>query len=66
MCSFVELLEDFDVKAVIGRGSFGKVYAAIEMKSGQMCAIKAISKTLLLDKDCVQSTMLEKEILIKN
>ena len=64
--SHVDLLQDFEILAIIGKGSFGKIYAAREKKSDRLCAIKSISKELLLDKDCIESTMLEKDILIKN
>ena len=42
------------------------MYAAIEKSTGKTCAIKSISKNLLLDKGCIESALLEKEILLKN
>ena len=66
MPSYVDLMQDFDIQAIIGKGSFGKVYAAIKKKTGKICAIKSISKNLLLDRDCIESALLEKEILLNN
>ena len=54
------------MKAIIGRGSFGKVFAAVEKQTGNVFAVKAISKDLLLDRNCIESTLLEKEILLEN
>ena len=42
-------LQDFEVKAIIGKGSFGKVFAVVEKQTGKVFAMKAISKDLLLD-----------------
>ena len=59
-------LQDFEVKAIIGKGSFGKVFAVVEKQTGKVFAMKAISKDLLLDQNCIESTLLEKEILLEN
>mmetsp|Transcript_669 Transcript_669/g.1044 ORF Transcript_669/g.1044 Transcript_669/m.1044 type:complete len:109 (-) Transcript_669:3042-3368(-) len=58
-------LEDFQKKALLGKGTFGKVFLA-EMRgdnSGNQWAIKAIRKDVLLDYKQVQNTKLEKDIL---
>ena len=58
-------LEDFQKKALIGKGTFGKVFLA-ELAgdtSGKQYAIKAIRKDVLLDFKQVQNTRLEKDIL---
>ena len=59
-----ESISDFEVKSVLGRGTFGKVFL-VQKKDGAVFAMKAMSKETLLEKDCVQSTLLEKEILLK-
>ena len=57
--------EDFKKKALLGKGTFGKVFLAeIEGDtSGKQWAIKAIRKDVLLDFKQVQNTKLEKDIL---
>lgn len=35
-------LEDYQITEEIGQGSFGKVYAAMNLKTGERCAIKKI------------------------
>ena len=59
-----ESISDFEIKAVIGKGTFGKVFL-VQKTDGGVFAMKAMSKETLLEKDCVQSTLLEKEILLK-
>lgn len=56
-------LEDFVLKTVLGRGTFGKVYLAELRQTGQLYAIKSIRKDVLLEFDQVKNTKLEKDIL---
>ena len=63
-CEQSEELLRYEVKALIGQGTFGKVYAAIEARSGTLTAIKAISKDQVLTSGCLESTLLEKKILL--
>lgn len=58
-------LEDFQKKALLGKGTFGKVFLATLQgdNSGKQYAIKAIRKDVLLDFKQVQNTRLEKDIL---
>jgi serum/glucocorticoid-regulated kinase 2 len=42
------------------------VFAVVEKQTGKVFAMKAISKDLLLDQNCIESTLLEKEILLEN
>ena len=56
-------LEDFKLEAVIGRGTFGKVYLAKLKQNDQLYAIKSIRKDVLLEYDQVNNTKLEKDIL---
>lgn len=58
-------LADFNIKKVIGRGSFGKVFL-VQKKGGQdVYAMKSLRKDVILDYDQVESTKLEKEILLQ-
>jgi serine/threonine protein kinase len=56
-------LEDFKIKKVIDKGSFGKVFLVIDEKSGKMYAMKRINKDILIDKNQIQNTKNEKDIL---
>ena len=58
-------LEDFIVKRVIGKGSFGKVFLVQKRGKDDVYAMKSIRKDILLQNDQVESTKLEKEILLK-
>jgi serine/threonine protein kinase len=58
-------LSDFEIIKVIGRGSFGKVF--LVQKKGdntKMYAMKSLRKDVILDYDQVESTKLEKDILL--
>lgn len=46
-------LEDFLLKSVLGRGTFGKVYLAELSHNKRLYAIKSIRKDILLDTDQV-------------
>ena len=48
------ILEDFTLKMIIGRGTFGKVYLAERMD--KLYAIKAIRKDTLIEYNQVQNT----------
>ena len=56
-------LEDFMLKVVLGRGTFGKVYLAELKQTKVLYAIKSIRKDVLLEYDQVNNTKLEKDIL---
>jgi len=56
--------EDFHLKLLLGRGTFGKVYLAELIKdNNKLYAIKAIRKDVLLEYNQVENTKLEKDIL---
>ena len=44
-------IDDFEIKAVIGRGSFGKVYCAIKKDDNKVYAIKTLKKEMILKRD---------------
>ena len=56
-------LEDFEIKMQLGKGTFGRVFLAELPSSGQLFAIKAIRKDVLIEYDQITSTLLEKDIL---
>lgn len=58
-------LQDFIIKKVIGRGSFGKVFLVEKKDSKEVYAMKSLRKDVILDYDQVESTKLEKEILMQ-
>mmetsp|Transcript_41842 Transcript_41842/g.64005 ORF Transcript_41842/g.64005 Transcript_41842/m.64005 type:complete len:457 (-) Transcript_41842:45-1415(-) len=58
-------LKDFHIKSVIGRGSFGKVFLVQKVQDGRVFAMKSLRKDVILDYDQIESTLLEKEILLK-
>lgn len=50
---------------MIGRGSFGKVFLVQKVQDGKVYAMKSLRKDVILDYDQIESTKLEKEILLK-
>lgn len=57
-------LASFHFIKVIGRGSFGKVFLVKKKDSGQYFAMKSLRKDVIIDYDQVESTKLEKDILL--
>ena len=43
-------LEDFIIKRVIDKGSFGKVFLVVNQKTKQLYALKRINKDVLIEK----------------
>lgn len=58
-------LADFNIKKVIGRGSFGKVFLVEKKGTKEVYAMKSLRKDVIIDYDQVESTKLEKEILLQ-
>lgn len=58
-------LSDFVLKAVIGKGSFGKVFLVQHNIRMTVYAMKTLRKDVILEYDQLESTLLEKEILEK-
>ena len=56
-------LKDFDMQAVLGKGTFGKVMLAKEKATGELWAIKVLKKDVILAKDEVAHTMTENAVL---
>jgi len=57
-------LADFDIKGVIGRGTFGKVFLAELKKTKTLYAIKSLRKDILVEAGQVENVKLEKDILL--
>jgi len=43
-------LEDFKIRKVIDKGSFGKVFLVVNQVNGKLYAMKRINKDILIDK----------------
>ena len=43
-------LDDFKIKKVIDKGSFGKVFLVVNTKTGKEHAMKRINKDILIEK----------------
>lgn len=56
-------IDDFEIKQVLGIGSFGKVFLVENIKTGQLHAMKSIRKDKIADYEKVESTKLEEHIL---
>lgn len=57
-------LSDFVIKKVIGRGSFGKVFLVQKKETNEVYAMKSLRKDVIIEYDQVESTRLEKDILL--
>ena len=57
-------LSDFEVKGVIGRGTFGKVFLARLKTTDTLFAIKSLRKDVLVEAGQIENVKLEKEILL--
>ena len=56
---------DFNFIMVLGRGTFGKVFL-VELKSNKkLYAVKSIRKDILIEYEQVESTLLEKQIMLE-
>jgi len=58
-------ITDFEILKPISRGAFGKVYLAQKRKTGDLYAIKVLSKSDLFRKNAKESVMTERNALIK-
>jgi len=53
-------LEDFIIKKVIDKGSFGKVFLVECSKNGKVYAMKRLNKDVILQKNQVENIKVEK------
>lgn len=56
-------LSDFEIKKVIGRGSYGKVYVVQNKETKQVYAMKALKKHQIIEQKMLKASMLESTIL---
>eukprot|EP01117_Protostelium_nocturnum_P010385 TRINITY_DN3735_c0_g1_i1.p1 TRINITY_DN3735_c0_g1~~TRINITY_DN3735_c0_g1_i1.p1 ORF type:complete len:898 (+),score=321.11 TRINITY_DN3735_c0_g1_i1:330-3023(+) len=57
-------LEDFEIVDMIGKGGFGKVYLARDLKNkGNLVALKKIKKAVIMERNKLESLMTEREVL---
>mmetsp|Transcript_20059 Transcript_20059/g.22388 ORF Transcript_20059/g.22388 Transcript_20059/m.22388 type:complete len:185 (+) Transcript_20059:217-771(+) len=59
-------LEDFEIKQVLGIGSFGKVYLVENAITGRLHAMKSIKKDKIMDYNKMESMKLEEHILLNS
>ncbi|EKE41425.1 hypothetical protein ENUP19_0347G0050 [Entamoeba nuttalli] len=57
--------EDFDIISLIGKGAFGKVYLVKNKETQTLFAMKVIQKKQVIERDEVQHSLEEKNILAK-
>lgn len=58
-------MEDFKIKKVLDKGSFGKVFLVVNIKTGKEMAMKRINKDILIEKGQIFNTKTEKDILFQ-
>ena len=56
-------IEDFEVKDVLGEGSYAVVHLAEEKSNGLLCAVKQVSKNHIIKQKKVESIKREKYLL---
>ena len=56
-------LDDFLIKKVIGRGSFGKVYMVKKKSDGAIYAMKTLKKDFVIRTKQVSNTKVERDIM---
>ena len=57
-------LDDFRVKKIIDKGSFGEVYLTKNINDGKLYAMKRVKKSILKNRSLKESTENEKQILL--
>lgn len=58
-------LDDFVIKKVIDKGSFGKVFLVENQRDGKVYAMKRLNKDVILQKNQVENIKVEKQILFQ-
>lgn len=56
--------KDFEVKTVIGKGSYGKVMLVKKIDNGKLYAMKVLKKAEIIRRNQVEHTMTERRILV--
>lgn len=58
--------EDFEILRVLGRGTYGKVSLVREKATGELFAMKSMSKAVLAEDGNINQILTEKNVLIRN
>ena len=58
-------MDDFKIQRVIDKGSFGKVFLVVNVKTREMYALKRINKDVLIEKKQITNIKNEKDILFQ-
>lgn len=56
-------LQDFEIRKMIGKGTFGKVFLVEHNKNGKLYAMKCIRKDIIIENEQMENIQLEKDIL---
>ena len=56
-------LEDFKLRKLIGKGTFGKVFLVEHSVTGKLYAMKCIRKDIIIENEQMENIQLEKDIL---
>lgn len=56
-------LQDFVIKKMVGKGTFGKVYLVQNIHTNKVYAMKCIRKDVIIDNEQFDNIKLEKDIL---
>ena len=56
-------LEDFELRKLIGKGTFGKVFLVEHKTTGKLYAMKCIRKDIIIENEQMENIQLEKDIL---
>ena len=57
--------EDFEILKLIGKGTFGQVFQVRKRDTGRICAMKVLSKKVIVQKKEVAHTLGERNILVR-
>ena len=57
--------EDFQILKLIGKGTFGQVFQVRKKDTGRICAMKVLSKKVIVQKKEVAHTLGERNILVR-
>jgi len=56
--------DDFEVQQLIGKGAFGKVWKVKKKDTGEIFAMKSLSKDAVVEENLIEHTIVEREIML--